>query len=35
MLQVTAYGAEPLCYQWYFENDIIHGMLTHIVYMPT
>ena len=25
-LEVTAYGTEPLCYQWYFENTMISGM---------
>ena len=24
----------PLYYQWYYEHDIIPGMLNHIVYMP-
>ena len=27
ILEVKAYGTMPLCYQWYFEYDVIHGML--------
>ena len=32
-LEVTAYGTMPLFYQWYYEDDILHGMLHHIVHM--
>ena len=27
ILEVRAYGAMPLYYQWYYENDIVPGML--------
>jgi len=33
ILEVMACGTIPLYYQWYFENDIIPGMLHYIVYM--
>ena len=32
-LEITATGTMPLCYQWYYENDIMPGMLHHIMYM--
>ena len=33
ILEVMACGTMPLYYQWYFEGDILHGMLNYIVYM--
>ena len=33
-LQVTANDTMPLFYQWYYENDVSHGMLNVIVLMP-
>lgn len=30
-LEVIAQGAMPLCYQWYFEDNIIPGMLNCVV----
>ena len=30
-LDVSAYGAMPLHYQWYHENSLLHGMLNHVV----
>ena len=33
ILEVKACGTMPLCYQWYYENDIVPGMFNHIVYM--
>ena len=31
VLEVTAYGAMPLYYQWYYENDIVPGMYVIII----
>jgi len=31
--EVIAHGTMPLYYQWYFEDDILHGMLNYTVYM--
>ena len=33
-LEVMAVGTQPLQYQWYYEDNIIDGMLSLIVYMP-
>ena len=33
LLGVTATGTMPLYYQWYYENEIIHGMLHYIMYI--
>ena len=32
-LEVKADGVSPLCYQWYFEQSIIPGMLNHSHYV--
>jgi len=32
-LEVIAHGTMPLYYQWYFEDNIIPGMLHYIVCM--
>ena len=32
-LDIAAYGTEPLNYQWYYEDEIIHGMFNHSVFM--
>ena len=33
-LEVMADGTEPLQFQWYYEKNIIDGMLSQIVFMP-
>ena len=33
ILEVQVDGIEPLQYQWYYENDIIPGMLNHTMYI--
>ena len=33
-LEVMAFGTEPLQFQWYYEDNIIDGTLSQIVYMP-
>ena len=32
-LDIAACGTEPLNYQWYYEDEIIHGMFNHTVFM--
>ena len=34
MLEVTADGTMPLYYQWYYEDDVIPGMLIIFVHAP-
>ena len=33
-LEVMADGTKPLQFQWYYEDNIIDGMLSQIVYIP-
>ena len=32
-LDIAARGTEPLHYQWYYEDEIIHSMFNHTVFM--
>ena len=34
ILEVMADGTKPLQFQWYYEDNIVDGMLSQIVYMP-
>lgn len=31
ILEVKACGTMPLCYQWYYEHDIVPGVFNHII----
>ena len=33
-LEVMAFSTKPLQFQWYYEDNIIDGMLSQIVFMP-
>lgn len=33
ILEVTAYGTIPLHYQWYYENKVLLGTCSHIVFI--
>ena len=32
-MEVMAFGTKPLQFQWYYEDNIIDGMLNQIVFM--
>ena len=33
ILEVEAHGTMPLYYQWYYENNIMHGIYYDAVYL--